>query len=93
MRSENNSAAESDLLLIVNRGLPEKLQVRYRVLINKRRQQAMEPEEREELLRLTDQVEQMEADRLTALSQLAQLRQTTLPTLMANLGLRAPAHE
>jgi 16S rRNA C967 or C1407 C5-methylase (RsmB/RsmF family) len=87
------SATESELLLIVNRGLPENLRERYRELIGKRRQQTLAPAELEELLRLTDQVEQLEADRLAALSELAQLRQTTLPTLMANLGLRAPAHE
>jgi 16S rRNA C967 or C1407 C5-methylase (RsmB/RsmF family) len=87
------SASESALLLIVNRGLPENLHERYRDLIGKRRQQTLAAAELEELLRLTDQVEQLEADRLAALSELAQLRQTTLPTLMANLGLRAPAHE
>jgi hypothetical protein len=87
------SAPESKLLQIVNRGLPEDLQGRYRDLIDKRRQQTLTPEELQELLRLTDQVEQLEADRLAALSELAQLRKTTLPALMTGLGLQAPAHE
>jgi hypothetical protein len=87
------SAAESRLLLIVNRGLPEGLQQRYRDLLAKRRQHILTPEEHGELLRLSDQVEDYQADRLTALSELAQLRHTTLPELMADLGLRAPAHE
>jgi len=87
------SAAESELLLRVNRGLPEDLQGRYRDLIDKRRQQILTPEEHSELLHLTDQVEQLEANRLVALSELAQLRQMSLPALMTSLGLRAPAHE
>jgi hypothetical protein len=87
------SATESELLLIVNRGLPEPIGLRYRELIAKRRQQTLTPEEHDELLRLTDQVEQLEADRLAALSALAQVRQTTLAALIADLGLRAPAHE
>jgi hypothetical protein len=87
------SAPESELLLIVNRGLPEDLQGRYRALLAKRRQQNLAPEEQAELLRLTDQVEQLEADRLAALSELAQVRQTTLADLMRGLGLQAPSHE
>jgi integrase len=85
------SAIESELLLIVNRGLPEPIHARYRGLIAKRRQQTLATEEHDELLRLTDQMEQLEADRLAALSTLAQVRQTTLAALMADLGLRAPA--
>jgi hypothetical protein len=87
------SPAETELLLIFNHGLPEKIQVRYRDLIAKRRQQTLTPEEHNELLRLTDVVEQLEADRLTALSELAQLRQSTVPALMGSLGLQGPVHE
>jgi hypothetical protein len=43
------SAAESELLLIVNRGLPEDLQGRYRDLIAKRRQETLTAEELTEL--------------------------------------------
>ena len=39
------SAAESELLLIVNRALPEEFQGRYRDLIAKRRQQILTGEE------------------------------------------------
>src|SRR5437879_3741217 len=60
------STSESDLLLIINRGLPEDLQRRYRELIAKRGQQTLSPEEQSELLRLSDQVEQLEAERLAA---------------------------
>jgi hypothetical protein len=87
------SATETELLLVVNRGLPEPIRVRYRDLIAKRRERALAPEEHDELLRLTDQVEQLEADRLAALSALAQVRQTTLTALVADLGLRAPVNE
>jgi len=86
-------AAESELLLQLNRGLPEEIQSRYHNLIGKRRQQTLTTEEHNELLRLTEQVEQLEADRLAAMGDLAQLRQTTLPALMKSLGLQAPAHE
>jgi hypothetical protein len=78
---------------LLNRGLPDELQARYRELIARRREQTLTPEEHSELLRLTDQVEQLEADRLAALSHLAQLRQTTLPALMSSLGLGGPDHE
>jgi hypothetical protein len=86
------SATESELLSIVNRGLPEPISVRYRDLIAKRRQQTLAPEH-DELLRLTDQVEQLEAERLAALTALAQVRQTPLAALMADLGLGVPTHE
>src|SRR5262245_29825501 len=58
------SAAEGELLLRINQGLPLPLRQRYQELIAKRRQQTLTAEEHAELLRLTDEVEQLEADRL-----------------------------
>jgi hypothetical protein len=86
-------AAEAELLLKINEGLPEDQRQRYRDLIGKRRQQVLTPQEHAELLQLTDQVEQREAARTSALAELARLRGTSLAELMTALGIQAPAHE
>jgi len=78
---------ETELLLKINQGLPDPLARRYQELIARRRADALAPEEREELLRLTDQAEGLEAERLTHLAELARLRHTSLPALMEELGI------
>lgn len=86
------SAAEADILLRINAGLPETFQRRCRELADKRRAEALDTEEQAELLRLTDDVERRQVDRLAALAELAQLRRTTLAVVMDQLGIRAPAN-
>jgi hypothetical protein len=81
-------AAESELLLKINRPIPDDLQRRYDELIARRDARTLTPEEHEELLGLTDQVELLEADRMGHLIELAQLRQIPLEALMKQLGLQ-----
>jgi hypothetical protein len=86
------SAAEAQLLLKINEGLPDPLRQRYDTLIQKRTAGVLTAEELAELVQLGDQVEQREADRLQALVQLAHLRQISLDQLMQDLGLANRSH-
>ncbi len=86
-------AAETELLLRINQGLPPELRQRYQELQAERRQETLTPAEHAELLHLTDDVEQHEANRLAALEELARMRGTTLGQLMTALQIPAPAHE
>jgi uncharacterized coiled-coil DUF342 family protein len=81
---------EANLLQAINQGLPEKIQHRYSELQTKLQNEAIAPEEHQELLQLIDVVEQADAARLQALVELAQLRGVTLPDLMTQLGLQPP---
>jgi hypothetical protein len=87
------SATETELLLRINRGLPEDRWQRYEELIGKRRAETLTAAELAELQGCTDEAEQCEADRLAALAQLAQLRQTTLSQLMASLGISPASYD
>jgi hypothetical protein len=80
-------AAESELLLKINQPVPDDLQRRYDELIARRDERALSPEERQELLGLTDQVELLEAERVKHLIELAQLRHVSLDDLMRSLGM------
>ena len=86
------SEEETDLLLNINRGLPQDLQARYDALVDRRRAEKLTAEEHDELVRLTDQVEQLEAERLRSLAELARLRETSLPALMKQLGIEPPPY-
>jgi hypothetical protein len=83
------TAAESQLLMRINQGLPDDLDCRYSELIARRRDETLTTDEHEELLRLTDQIERLEADRLEALAELARIRGIALSTLMRDLGIPA----
>ncbi len=82
-------AAEADLLVRINQGLPAAIQQRYDELVAKRRAEQLSPAEHAELLRLTDQIEQREAERVQHLGQLAQVRGVSLSRLLDDLGLGA----
>ncbi len=79
---------ESELLLRINRTLPEAALQRYHALIARRRDGTLTVAEHTELLDLTDQEELVNAERVAALAELAGLRQMTLPALMHSLGIR-----
>jgi hypothetical protein len=87
------SAADSQLLLRINRGLPEDLSRRYTDLIARRQSENLDQDELAELRQLTDVVESLEADRVSALVELARSRGISLETLMIELGIPAPIHE
>ncbi|MEA5448843.1 hypothetical protein VB780_09710 [Leptolyngbya sp. CCNP1308] len=81
---------EANLLQAINQELPEEIQHRYSELQAKLQDEAIAPEEHQELLQLIDVVEQADAARLQALVELAQLRGVNLPDLMTQLGLQPP---
>jgi hypothetical protein len=80
---------ESELLLKINQGLPPDLRDRYEVLGDRRRSEALTPDEHHELLELTDRVEALEAERAANLARLAQLRGVPLAALLDSLGIHA----
>lgn len=86
------SETESNLLLKINRGVPETLQKRYNALIAKRQAETLAKKEYDELLRITSRIERLDVERMKYLVALARLRKKPLTTLMRELGIKAPAH-
>jgi small-conductance mechanosensitive channel len=84
--------SESELVLKINQGLPEKFKRRYDELIEKRRAETLSQKEYKELLRMTQETEKFEAQRVECLAQLAKTRKTTLSVLMKSLGLQNPKY-
>jgi hypothetical protein len=84
--------AEAELLLRINQGVPQEVQKRYEELVAKRRAEILAPDERDELLRLTDQIEKLTVRRVEYLTELARLRRTSLTALMEDLDIQAPAY-
>jgi hypothetical protein len=82
---------EAELLLHINRRLPEDVQRRYDALIAKRDAETLGDAEHTELLRLTKDVEAFDVARVEALSKLAALRGITLSALMRQLEIASPA--
>jgi len=80
-------AEEENLLQRINRVFPTDDQLRYDALVAKRRDEALAPDEYDELLRLSDRYEVHDAARIAALSELAQLRGVPLNDLMTSLGI------
>ena len=85
--------SETDLLLEINRDIPTETRHRYKELIAKRQAETLTSAEYAELISLSNQVEQREAERVAALADLARLRHTSLPELMKDLGIQAPAYD
>jgi hypothetical protein len=81
---------ETELLELINQGLPENIQSRYDELQTKLHHETITPEEHQELLSLIDPVEQVTVDRLRSLIELSQLRQVSLDELMTQLGIHHP---
>jgi hypothetical protein len=86
------SETESELLLKINRGVPEALQKRYNALIAKRRAETLSKKEYDELLRMTSRIERLDVERMKYLVALARLRKKSLTTLMRELGIKASAY-
>jgi hypothetical protein len=84
------SPAESELLIKINKGVPEETQGRYNELIHKRDEKTLTDEEYDELLRLTDRIELLDAKRLEHLTELATLQNKPLVLLMDELGIKPP---
>ena len=83
---------ETALLLEINRGVPVEIQSRFNELIRQRDSQSLTNEEREELLRLTDEIECLEARRVERLAELARCRGISLNQLIEQLQISPQSH-
>jgi hypothetical protein len=86
------SSTEAELLLRINQPIPAGLQQRYDILLSKRQEESLLPDEYDELLKLTEQIETLEAKRVATLGDLARLRNTSLRALITSLGLQPLSH-
>ena len=84
------TAAETDLLLEINQGIPAQVHDRYKVLLKKRDDETLTEADYRELLDLSNQIEGFGVKRIEALAKLATLRQVSLPKLMDDLGIQSP---
>jgi hypothetical protein len=81
-------AAEAQLLLNINQGIPADLLANYQVLRKKREAETLTDAEYDRLIQLSTEIEQIGVQRLEALARLAQLRQVSIIDLMATLGIQ-----
>ena len=86
------SREESELLLEINKGLPEELWHEYDSLVVKRRAETLTPEEHCRLIEMSDHIEITNARRIELLIQLARIQNTTLDSLMKKLGIGPRPH-
>ena len=91
-RARSLPAAEAELLLRINRGLPPELRARVDYLEERREAESLTPEEHGELLTTVERIEALEAQRVEDLTKLAALRGVSLPALLEHLGIAA-AHD
>jgi hypothetical protein len=80
-------AAEAQLLLEINQGIPADMLANYQVLRKKREAETLTAAEYDRLIQLSTEIEQIGVQRLEALARLAQLRQVSIIDLMATLGI------
>jgi len=83
---------EAELLQKINQGLPPEVRKRYEELNDKLHEEAITPEEHQELLQLIDRLELADAERLRHLIELADIRNVSVDTLMSQLDIRRPAY-
>ncbi|HOY20083.1 MAG TPA: hypothetical protein PLC89_22405 [Haliscomenobacter sp.] len=81
------SKRETELFMEINKGFDEGFIDRYNELKQKLADGIMTLAENEEFIGLTEITEERNVTRLSCLVELAEIRQTTLPELMAQLGL------
>ena len=81
------SKKETELFLIINRGLPADQQRRIEELTEKMEFESITDAEHAELLKLTDAMEIAQVKRLKAVAELAKIRNVSLGEMMRQLGL------
>ena len=91
LRSPVLSSEETGLLREINQGIPQTLNERYQVLLEKRDAEVLSEVEYGELLVTREQIESIGVKRLEALAQLSTIRQVPLLTLMDSLGIQNPS--
>lgn len=82
---------ETELLLKINDGLPEEIQLRYKDLLTKLSKESISEKEHEELLKLIPVIEAKNAERFQYLFQLAQLWHLSVDEVMDRLGITPPS--
>ena len=90
LRSPVLSSEETALLREINQGIPQTLNERYQVLLDKRDAEVLSEVEYEELLMTGEQIEAIGVKRIEALAKLSTIRQVPLLTLMNSLGIQSP---
>ena len=78
---------ESQLLTDINTGFPPEFWNRYKILRALLDEHTLTGADRDEFLKMVDQVEQKQATRLEALAELAKLRGVSLSAIIRTLGL------
>ena len=90
LRSSVLSSEETALLREINQGIPQVLNERYQVLLEKRDAEILNEVEYGELLVIGEQIEAIGVKRIEALAKLSTIRQVPLLTLMDSLGIQSP---
>ncbi len=95
LRAQRSAASlaprEAELFARINRTLAADERQEYRTLVQQRQAETLAEGDRDRLIELSDRQEALHADRMATLIELSQLRQTSLPDLMAELGI--PSHQ
>jgi hypothetical protein len=79
---------QAELVSRIHREIPPDLKHRYSVLCKKRDSGSLSSDEREELVRLVDQLEHLQAARVEALADLVEIRGIPLEQLLKELDLK-----
>lgn len=87
-----NSKEKRRIASIVHE-VPNESRARYAALVRKQQETALQDEEQEELVRLSDWIELVEVKRLQYLAELATQRGVSLLTLMDTLGIKSPSYD
>ena len=90
LRSPVLSSEETGLLREINQGIPQTLNERYQVLLEKRDAEVLNEVEYGELLVVGEQIEAIGVKRIEALAKLSTIRRVPLLTLMDSLGIQSP---
>ena len=90
LRSSVLSSEETGLLREINQGIPQALNERYQVLLEKRDAETLSQVEYEDLLAVGEQIEAVGVKRIESLAKLSTIRQVPLLTLMDSLGIQSP---
>lgn len=80
-------STEEKLLLAISKAFPQKMQERYRILLQKLEDEILTSVEHKELLKLVDKMEAKNVKRLENLIALARIRNVSLNELMIQLDL------
>lgn len=82
--------AESALLKEIDTGLSAEESIRYKELVEIRRQETIDQAELSELKEITGRLEEFQARRMECISELARLRGVSVAELMRSLQVRSP---